>query len=111
MKLATRLTILFLLTAILPTAIVGYLGYDIGKRAILQQTTDYLITINVLKSRELERWIEEGKNSIEELAQRPLVRQNASVMAASHHMPDTLYRRAHSDILENHLKPRLKYGI
>jgi PAS domain S-box-containing protein len=111
MKLATRLTILFLLTAILPTAIVGYLGYDIGKRAILQQTTDYLVSINVLKGRELERWIEESKNSIEELAQRPLVRQNASIMAASHHMPDSSYRRAHSDILENHLKPRLKYGI
>ncbi len=110
MKLATRLTILFLLTAILPTAVTGYLGYDIGKRAILQQTIDDLVSINVLKGRELERWIEESKNSIEELAQRPLVRQNASDMAASHDT-DPLYRRAHRDILENHLKPRLKYGL
>ena len=93
MKLAYRLTILFLLMAILPTAIVGYLGYDIGKRTILQETTDHLVSINILKSRELERWIEDSKNSIEELAQRPLVRQYASVMAASHDMPDPSYRR------------------
>jgi PAS domain S-box-containing protein len=111
MKLATRLTILFLLTAILPTAIVGYVSYDIGKRAILQQTTDHLVSTNILKSRELERWIENSKSSIEELAQRPLVVQYASVMAASHEMQDSSYREAHKNIIENHLKLRLHYGI
>jgi PAS domain S-box-containing protein len=111
MKIAARITILFLLTAIVPTGIVGYLGYSIGKRTILEETTDHLVSINILKTRELERWVKEGKNSIEELAQRPLVRQYASILAASHERPDPSYRRAHIDIVENHLKPRLKHGV
>ncbi|MBU0544925.1 MAG: PAS domain S-box protein [Proteobacteria bacterium] len=111
MKIAARITILFLLMAIVPTVIVGYLGYDIGKRTILKETTDHLVSINILKSRELERWVNDSKSSIEELAQRPLVRQYASVMAASHDMPDPSYRKAHKEIIENHLKPRLKYGV
>ena len=111
MKIAARLTILFLLTAIVPTGIVGYLGYDIGKRTILQETTDHLMSINILKSRELERWVKDGKSSIEELAQRPLVCQYASVMATLHDMSDPSYLKVHRNIVEDHLKPRLKYGV
>jgi PAS domain S-box-containing protein len=69
------------------------------------------VNINILKSRELERWIKDSKSSIEELAQRPLIRQYASVMAASHDMSNPSYRSAHRSIVENHLKPRLKYGV
>jgi hypothetical protein len=36
MKLVTKLTILFLLLAILPLALVGYLAYDNGRRTIEQ---------------------------------------------------------------------------
>ena len=111
MKIAARLTILFILTAIVPTAIVGYLGYDIGKRSILEKTTDHLVSINVLKSRELDRWVKDAKNSIEELAQQPLIRQYASGMAALHDRSDPSHRRAHRNIVEDHLKPRLKYGV
>lgn len=111
MKITAKLTILFLLMAIVPTGIVGYVGYNIGKRIIIQETTEHLTSTNILKSRELERWIKNSKNSIEELAQRPLVRQYASVMSASHDMSDPAYRRARRDILEDHLKPRLKYGV
>jgi PAS domain S-box-containing protein len=111
MKITARLTVLFLLMAIVPTGIIGYLGYDIGKRTILRETTDHLVSINILKSRELERWIKDSKSSIEELAQRPLVQQYASVMAASHDRSDPSYRRAHRNIVEDHLKPRLKYGV
>ncbi|MFO7665612.1 MAG: ATP-binding protein [Desulfobacterales bacterium] len=110
MKLSYRLTILFSLMAILPTAIMGYVGYDTGKRIILEETRHHLETMNILKSRELERWIKNSKSSIEELAQRPLVRQYASVMAASHEMLDASYREAHRNIIENHLTPRLRYG-
>lgn len=110
MKLTYRLTILFFLMAILPTVIVGYVGYNIGKRIILDETKEHLVTMNVFKSRELERWIKNSKSSLEELAQRPLVRQYASVMAASHEMQDASYREAHRNIIENHLTPRLRYG-
>lgn len=111
MKLTYRLTILFFIMAVLPTVIVGYIGYDIGKQTILKETNDHLVSINLLKSRELYRWIQSCKTSIEELAQRPLVVQYASVMAASHEMQDSSYREAHKNIIEDHFNPRLKYGV
>jgi len=111
MKLVLKLTVLFFLLAIVPTAIVGYMGYDSGRRTIIKETTDHLVSINSLKSRELSRWIEESRNSIEELAQRPLVRQYAAVMAASHDTSNRQYIMAHGYILDDHLNPRLSHGM
>lgn len=110
MKITLRLTILFLLLAVVPTAIVGYLGYESGRRTVIKETADHLVSINSLKSRELKRWVDGNKNSIEELAQRPLLKQHAAVMAASHDASDPAYRKARRSAVENHLKPRLKYG-
>ena len=109
MKLAPKLTILFLLLAIVPTAVVGYLAYENGRRTIVQGTIDHLVSINIFKSNELKRWIKDSENSIEELAQRPLVRQSAEVLA-KYDTPDHAYHRAKGSISEDHLKPRLKYG-
>jgi len=109
MKLAPKLTILFLLLAIVPTAIVGYFAYENGRRTIVQETIDHLISINLFKNNELKRWIEDNKSSIEELAQRPLVRHYAAVLT-KHDTPDLAYHRAKVSIVEEHLKPRLKYG-
>ena len=109
MKLAPKLTILFLLLAILPTAIVGYLAYENGRRTIVQETIDHLISINILKSNELKRWIKGGENSIEQLTERPLVRQHVAVLA-KHDTPGHAYQNAKASIIEDHLKPRLKWG-
>ena len=109
MKLAPKLTILFLLLSIVPTAIVGYLAYENGRRTIVQETIDHLVSINIFKSNELKRWIEDNGRSIEELAERPLVRQYAAVLA-KHDTPDPAYHKAKGSIIEDHLKPRLKYG-
>jgi hypothetical protein len=50
MKLAPRLTILFLLLSIVPTAIVGYFAYENGRRTIMQKTIDHLVSINIFKN-------------------------------------------------------------
>ena len=109
MKLAPKLTILFLLLAIAPTAIVGYLAYENGRRTIVQETIDHLVSINIFKSNELKRWVENNKSGIEDLAQRPLLRQFAAVLA-KHDTPDPAYLKAKGSIVEDYLKPRLKYG-
>ena len=109
MKLAPKLTILFLLLAILPTAVVGYLAYDNGRRTSVQGTIDHLISINIFKNNELKRWVKGDESSIQELAQRHLVRQYAAVLA-KHDTPDHAYQNAKASIIEDHLKPRLKYG-
>lgn len=107
MKLPPKLTIFFLLLSILPTAIVGYLAYENGRRTIMQKAKDHLVSINIFKSNELKRWVEDNQSSIEELVQRPLVRQHAEALA-KHGTSDPVYRKAKASIVEDHLKPRLK---
>jgi signal transduction histidine kinase len=109
MKLVPKLTILFLLLAILPTTIVGYLAFENGRRTIVQETIGHLVSINIFKTNELKRWVEDNKRSIEALVQRPLVRQYASVLA-KHDTPNHAYHKAKASIIEDHLKPGLKYG-
>jgi len=109
MKLAPKLTILFFLLSILPTAIVGYLAYENGRRTIVQETIDHLVSINIFKNNELKRWVKGDESSIQELAQRHLVRQYAALLA-KHDTPDHAYQNAKASIIEDHLKPRLKYG-
>jgi signal transduction histidine kinase len=109
MRLAPKLTVLFLLLSILPTAVVGYLAYENGRRTIVQETIDHLVSIDLLKSNELKRWVEANKNSIQELTQRPLVRRYAAVLA-KHDTPGHTYQTTKASIIEDHLKPRLKYG-
>jgi PAS domain S-box-containing protein len=109
MKLAPKLTALFLLLSILPTAVVGYLAYENGRRMIVQETIDHLVSINLLKSNELKRWIKGNENSIEQLAERPWVRQYAAALTR-HDTAHSAYQLAKGSMIEGHLKPRLKYG-
>ena len=109
MKLAPKLTLLFFFLSIAPTAVVGYLSYDNGRKTIIQNSEDHLVSVNILKSNELKRWIEGNKAGIEELAQRPLVRRYAAVLI-NHDISGVEYHQARESIVEDHLKPRLKYG-
>jgi PAS domain S-box-containing protein len=109
MKLAPKLTIFFLLLSIAPTAIVGYLAYENGRRTIIDETIKHLVSINIFKSNELKRWIEDNENSIEDLAHRPLVKQYASVLA-KHDASSPAYHEARENLIEDHLKSRLKHG-
>ena len=63
MKLATKLTVLFLLLAIIPLAVVGYLAFDNGRRTIEQDTVNRLLATTILKEAELKRWIEDSQRS------------------------------------------------
>jgi len=109
MKLAPKLLVLLLLIAIAPATLVGYLGYSSSRRTILQETTDHLVSINLFKNHELQRWVEANKASIEELAQRPTVIK-LSDMLARHEVLDVKYQAARQAIIEEHFRLRLKYG-
>ena len=58
MKLAPKLTILFLFLSIVPLGVVGYLAYDNGRRSIEHSTIIRLASITFLKEAELNRWVE-----------------------------------------------------
>ena len=109
MNLAAKLTGLFLLLALLPLAVVAWLAYDNGRKSIEEDTRDALMSVARLKSAELERWIEGNALQLRALAQRPAVREYASVegrLPIAH--PE--HQAAHAALLEDHLQPALAIG-
>jgi signal transduction histidine kinase len=69
MKLATRLSIFFLLLAVIPAAIVGYLAYDNSRRTIERETISRVISANTIERNAVERWVR-GKEQVLESAAR-----------------------------------------
>jgi len=108
-KLRFKLTLLCLVVAMIPIAIVGSLAYMAGRRIIEQTSINALASTNLFKTSELNRWIAGNKNSIKELAQRPLVRQNM-VSIMSHDVADSELVKIKENLLEDHLLPRLESG-
>ncbi len=112
MKLAPRLTLIFFLIAIVPLVIVGVATYEISRQTLLRQTMNHLISTNILKEAELNRWIEDGKKHLERLAGRPLLRERfASVMQAdADNSADPAHEKDHQQIVADHLAPYLATG-
>ncbi|MEE9616022.1 MAG: ATP-binding protein [Anaerolineae bacterium] len=107
MKLVTKLTALFLLLATIPLAVVGYLAYDNGRRTIEQNMLNHLISTNILKQGEFDRWVRGNERSLRGLARRPLVREYAATLAS--YDPDyPEYQAAYVSLIEDYLSPTLE---
>ncbi|GEM_PF-1223652 len=107
MKLATKLIILLLLLTTIPLAVVGYLAYDNGRRTIEQNVLNHLISTNILKQDEFDRWVRGNERSLRDLARRPLVREYAATLAS--YDPDyPEYQAAYVSLIEDHLSPTLE---
>jgi signal transduction histidine kinase len=74
MRLNTKLSLLFFLLTVIPIFVVGFLALENSRRAIEQSTADHLVSTNLLKKAELERWIWGNLLILEMLAKRPFFR-------------------------------------
>lgn len=106
MKITTKLTLFFLLLSIVPLVIVGYLAYDTGRQTIEQDTLNRLISTNIYKTDEIERWIENNGQHLRALAQRPHLRMQITPLVSSD-PADPAYRTAYQSILDSHLSPTI----
>lgn len=103
MTLGKKLAILFLLFAIFPMSVVGYLSYAQSRRTIEMEMFNHLVATNILKEAEFGRWIGKNRAIIAALSQRPLVREFASILSTVS-PSNPLYQSAYHDLLEDHLK-------
>ena len=110
MKLAPKLTLLFLLIAIVPLIIVGVATYENSREAIMRQTTHHLIATNILKEAELKRWIEDGKQDFERLAGRPYFKDSFAGVMQAHSSTDLAHEKDHRQITEDYLLPYVTTG-
>ena len=109
MTLSSKLTAFVLVLTLAPIAIVGFLAQDLSRRAIEREIKADLTTTNELKRNILNLWINDSARSLEELAQRPLVKRYAAELAA-HEKSGPEYEPAMRNFVAEHLLPRLKYG-
>ena len=103
MKLAAKLTLIFVLLSIGPLSIVSYLAYLNGRHAIEQDAIDRLSTITLLKEAELNQWLDGNRSDIQTSAQRPLVRQYATLLASTG--STTAATQTHDLLIQNHFLP------
>ncbi|MDF1499645.1 MAG: ATP-binding protein [Anaerolineales bacterium] len=111
MRLATKLTIVFILLSIIPMAAIGYISFLNGERTIESQTFRHLIATNNLRHREFERWIADNKRQLRTLAQRPLLRENVALLVGSDFalnpgepIQDPAIHSAYTQLIEDHLR-------
>jgi signal transduction histidine kinase len=107
-KLRTKLTLVFLSLSIFPLAIVGFFAYDNSRQVIDKYTYNHLISTNYLKENEFERWIDNNKRQLQELAQHPLV-QDYSIILSSQDPASAAYQTASTNLIDNHLSPALEF--
>jgi PAS domain S-box-containing protein len=106
MKYRTRLFLIFFGISILPFSLLFYFSYQYNKTDIIQQTQEHLFQISKLKEVDFERWLTHNKHNIENLAQRPLVREFTQLLT-TRAQDDPLADKAHSDLIRDHLQPNL----
>ena len=104
MKLATRLSLLFLLLAVIPSAIVGFIAYDNSRRIIESETVNRIISANAIERNAVDRWVRAKEQVLESAARNP---QFISMSAA----PATWNGRAEdSRAMEPFLIPVIQEG-
>ena len=109
MKLQTKLSILFLVLTLLPLIIVGVLSYQTGQKAIRENTANHLVSTNLLKMAELERWIADNTLILEAVAKTPFFMDAFPTFLKNHDTADTDHEKVHAEIRAQML-PLLRAG-
>ncbi len=74
-SLTTRLLLYFLLLALVPLSIVGYVAYNRSQDALKERLFKHLTTTAILKEDEIRRWVVDETKSTRLLAQTPVIRR------------------------------------
>ena len=107
MKLSVKLILVFVLLALIPMILIGYMAYENGRQSILKDTFQHLTSTNTLRAAQFDRWIDNNKQSLRELARRPLIREYAAALSLQY-QPEPGYEVIQRLILDDHLFPILE---
>jgi PAS domain S-box-containing protein len=108
-RLSAKLLFVFLVLAIVPVAVVGYLAYDNARQTIERMTLSHLDSIGRLREAAFERWIRYNETILTKLGQNPSVGEYTLVLV-SEDQGSAEYQAAHDALLRGHLAPALEAG-
>jgi signal transduction histidine kinase len=103
MRLNTKLSLLFFLLSVIPIFIVGHFSLENSRKAIEKRTADHLVSTNLLKKAELERWIWGNLLILEMLAKSPFFHNDYPLLLRADEAGLAIPGAAREPIL-NHLK-------
>ena len=109
MKLQTKLSLVFLALALFPVLIVGILSFQTGQKAIRENITNHVISTNLLKMAEFERWIEDHILMLEAVAQTPFFADTFPGLITDHENGNEEHRKSHA-LINGQLSPILHTG-
>lgn len=101
-SLRTRLLTFFLLVAVVPIAVTGYLAYNSGRQSIVKGVKSHLHSVAILKEQEIENWVQNMEDNMTWLAASPQVSSNTAVEKA---------RRNNFDIILLDMKMPMLNGL
>ena len=79
--LTIRLLIFFLLLAIVPLVVIGYVAYGSGRQSIVNNVEAHLASVAIMKQQETENWVQHVEHAITWLASSPQVVSGAATLA------------------------------
>ncbi len=105
MRLFGKLFIIFLLFAVGPAMGLGWLAFINGRDFITRQATNHLVSTNLLKIAEFERWLDNNAANLEILAEFLDLQGGLAAAVPVHDMQDPQHQAYHQKITEKFLQP------
>ena len=97
-SLTARLLTLFLLLAIVPLVVIGFLAYDSGRQSIVSNVEAHLESVAILKEQEIQTWVKHLEHTITWLASSPQMTSDAAALA-TYAAGDPEYLAAHDSLV------------
>ena len=109
MSLGRKLSILFVTLALGPMLVAGHLAYDRSRQAIEVEMAHHLMSMEIHKGDELNRWLASASLSMQQYAQRPLVQQHVALLVSSD-PSGPAFQGARQHLLDFHLSQPVVQG-
>ncbi|MFH0729843.1 MAG: ATP-binding protein [Pseudomonadota bacterium] len=109
MRLNAKLSLLLFLVTITPVFAVGFFSFQNSRESILQQTINHLVSTNLLKKAELDRWIDGNSLRLEILARTPFFKNIFPSLLAAQSEKDAEHMEAYDPIAQR-LIPMVEGG-
>jgi hypothetical protein len=102
MTLARKLLLAFVLLSLLAIGTMSVLAIQNAQNTLETNTRNHITAMNELKEQQFVQWLASNEYSLQRMAQRPLVIQDAYVMNRVDD-DDIAYWDAYVDLRDNHL--------
>jgi signal transduction histidine kinase len=109
-RLSTKLALLFILLSVIPIIVMGWLAYHSRRKIIETRTINYLLSTNISKEAQLDRWIHDNVRSLEIAANDPDLKKEVAAETSSRRISNLAQLDESRSALREHLSPFVEHG-